>query len=386
MTASYDVIVAGGGPIGAACARELALGGRRVAVLEPGGEMGQAWRAAAGMLAPQIETSGDTPLLELGLAGRELYSELAPQLRETTGIDIGLWREGIAWVAASDAEAADLRSKCAWQRQHAHLSDWLDADEVTARWPWLGPTHGALWAAREGALEPEKLVDALMADARRLGATVIEDTAIGVTQRGDRVTGVAGRAGRYAAADVVLSAGAWTGTIEGVPRPVAVAPVRGQMAALPWPEGARRGIIYGHGSYLVARGDEAIAGSTMEYVGFRSETSSAGLARIFTGVTRPVPHADIFCRQAYLGWAPPGDAGRPAHHRRGAPAARTLVRDGAWTERGPARRDHRRHPPAAAGGRADRRGHRRVCARPVLVVVRPTAASPATERQRSVEQ
>ena len=85
MTASYDVIVAGGGPIGAACARELALGGRRVAVLEPGGEMGQAWRAAAGMLAPQIETSGDTPLLELGLAGRELYSELAPQLRETTG-------------------------------------------------------------------------------------------------------------------------------------------------------------------------------------------------------------------------------------------------------------------------------------------------------------
>ena len=289
MTASYYVIVAGGGPIGAACARELALGGRRVALLEPGGEMGQAWRAAAGMLAPQIETSGDTPLLELGLAGRELYSELAPQLRETTGIDIGLWREGIAWVAASDAEAADLRSKCAWQRQHAHLSDWLDADEVTARWPWLGPTHGALWAAREGALEPEKLVDALMADARRLGATVIEDTAIGVTQRGDRVTGVAGRAGRYAAADVVLSAGAWTGTIEGVPRPVAVAPVRGQMAALPWPEGARRGIIYGHGSYLVARGDEAIAGSTMEYVGFRSETSSAGLARIFTGVTALCP-------------------------------------------------------------------------------------------------
>jgi glycine oxidase len=289
VTASYDVIVVGGGPVGAACARELALAGRRVAVLEPGGAMGQGWRAAAGMLAPQIESHGDTPLLELGLAGRELYSTLAPQLRESTGIDVGLWREGIAWVAATETEAADLRSKCAWQRQHSHLSDWLDAEEVKARWPWVGPTYGALWAAREGALEPEKLVAALLADAQRRGATVIEDAAVGLLQRGDRVAGVIARNGRYAAADVVLCAGAWTASIEGVPRPVAVAPVRGQMAALPWPDGARRGIIYGYGSYLVARGDEAIAGSTMEYVGFRPETTSAGLARIFGGVTALCP-------------------------------------------------------------------------------------------------
>ena len=72
MAASYDVIVVGGGPVGAASARELALAGRRVLVLDPGGDMGQAWRAAAGMLAPQIEAEPEDPLLELGLAGREL--------------------------------------------------------------------------------------------------------------------------------------------------------------------------------------------------------------------------------------------------------------------------------------------------------------------------
>jgi glycine oxidase len=211
-------------------------------------------------------------------------------LQHSTGIDIGLWREGIACVAASETEAAELRSRCAWQRQHGHLSDWLDADEVRARWPWLGPTHGALWAAREGALEPERLVAALLADGEQAGVMVIQDAGVAIDQRGDRVVGVIGRGGeRYSAGDVILAAGAWSSGVQGVPRPVAVAPVRGQMAALPWPEGARRTIVYGRGGYLLARGDEAIAGSTMEYVGFRSDTTAAGLARVFDIATALCP-------------------------------------------------------------------------------------------------
>ncbi len=289
MTASYDVIIVGGGPVGAACARELSLAGRRVLLLERGGEAGEGWRAAAGMLAPQIEAGADDPLLELGLAGRELYSPLSAALRDSTGIDVGLWREGIANVAANEAEAAALRSRCAWQRQHGHLTDWLGADEVRTRWPWLGPTAGALWAAREGALEPEKLVAALLADARRLGAVLQQDVVRSLEQQADRVVGVAGERARYAAPDVVLAGGAWSGLVEGVPRPVAVAPVRGQMAALPWPEGAHHAIVYGHGCYVMARGHEAIVGSTMEYAGFRPEVTAEGLARIFSGVTALCP-------------------------------------------------------------------------------------------------
>jgi glycine oxidase len=312
VAASYDVIVVGGGPVGAAAARELALTRRRVLVLEAEGELGQGWRAAAGMLAPQIEAEPEDPLLELGLASRELYSPLAAALRDATGIDIGLWREGIAHVAANEAEAAELRSRCAWQRQHSYLSDWLDEDEVRARWPWLGPTAGALWASREGALEPEKLVAALLADAERLGALVVRDAAVGIDQRGDRVSGVVGREGRYAAPDVLIAAGAWSGTLEGLPRPLAVAPVRGQMAALPWPATARRAIVYGHGGYLVARGEEAILGSTMEYVGFRPETSSAGLARIFGAATALCPSLSAAAvRRTWAGLRPVTPDGRP---------------------------------------------------------------------------
>ena len=292
MTSTSDVAIVGGGPIGAACARELALAGRRVVVLEQGGDRGQAWRAAAGMLAPQIEASPDDPSLEVGLAGRELYPSLAAALQETTGIDIGLWKEGIASVAANESEAGELRSRVAWQRQRSHLSDWLDEEEVKARWPWLGPTEGALWAPHEGAVEPDKLVRALLADAVRAGTRVVDDTAIAVDHRGDRAVGVIGQKDRYAAGDVVMAAGAWSGLVEGIPRPISVAPVRGQMAALPWPAGARPALVYGRGCYIVARGSEAIVGSTMEYVGFRPEVSSAGLARIFTSVAELCPALD----------------------------------------------------------------------------------------------
>jgi glycine oxidase len=283
-----------------------------VLVLDPEGERGEAWRAAAGMLAPQLEAAPDDPLLELGLAAREHCDRLARALLESTGIDVGLWREGIAHVAADEAEAGELRAKVAWQRQQGHLADWLDADEVKNRWPWLGPSSGALWAPHEGALEPERLVAALRQDGRRLGAVLEQDAATGVESRGDRVTAVVGRRGRYAAGEVIVAAGAWSGALTGVPRPIAVAPVRGQMAALPWPAGARRAIVYGRGGYLVARGDEAIAGSTMEFAGFDPEVTAAGLARIFASATALCPRltgAEV--RRTWAGLRPMTPDGLP---------------------------------------------------------------------------
>jgi glycine oxidase len=280
VAAVGDVLVVGGGAVGAACARELAQAGRRVVMLEQGGDVGQAWRAAAGMLAPQIEAGPDDPLLPLGLAGRDLYPMLAEALVEATGVDVGLWREGIAWAAADEIEAERLQAHCAWQRRHGLSSEWLDADEVRSRVPWLGPVCGAVWAPKDGALDPVRLVSALRRDAQRLGAELLYDSVTAVERRGDCVTGVIGREGRYSAADVILAGGAWSAHVDGVPRPLAVAPVRGQMAAFPWPDRARRAIVFGHGCYLLARGDEAIAGSTMEYVGFRSEPTPDGIGRI----------------------------------------------------------------------------------------------------------
>lgn len=288
VTQAYDVIVVGGGPVGACCARELAEAGRKVLILERGDDQGEGWRAAAGMLAAQASAGPDDPLLELGIAGRERFAELAPYLLEQTGIDIGFWQEGIARVAADESDAAMLRSQVASQRQLGHVCDWFDAGEVKGRWPWIGPTFGALWAARDAALHPERLVTALLKDAQRLGATVVRDKVLGIDRRGDRVTGVSGQES-YTGADVILAAGAWSRHLTGLPRPLSVEPIRGQMAALAWPTGVPRSIVLGRGAYLAARDGEAVVGSTMEHVGFSAEVTAAGLAEIFTGVSALCP-------------------------------------------------------------------------------------------------
>lgn len=288
MTQVYDVIVVGGGPVGSACARELAETGRRVLLLERGDDRGAGWQAAAGMLAAQAGAVAEDPLFEIGIAGRERWAELAPLLMETTGVDIGFWQGGIARVAADEGDAGALRAQVAWQRQQGHLVDWFDAGEVRNRWPWVGTSHGALWASQDAALQPARLVEALTRDAVRLGTTVIRDEVLSIERRGARITGVRGRES-YSAADVVLAAGPWSRQIAGLPRPMSIEPIRGQMAALAWPAGIPRSILLGRGAYLVARDGEAIVGSTMEHAGFTPEITAAGLAEIFTGVSALCP-------------------------------------------------------------------------------------------------
>lgn len=310
MSAAHDVVVIGGGAVGAACARELALAGRNPLVLDPGAP-GAAWQAAAGMLAPQIEADANDPLFDLGLAARELYAPLAAELKDNVGIDIGLWQEGIARIATDEQQAVELKSNVAWQRQQGYLCDWLDAAETRERWPWLGAADGALWGRREGAVDPALLVRALLADASRLGATVVRDRAIRIETMENRVTAVIGRE-RYPANDVIVAAGAWSGRLEGLPRPLSVEPVRGQMVALPWPAGVPRAILYNRDCYVLARGNEAVAGSTMEVAGFDASVTEAGIARILECVaTLCPPLAGIAPLRTWAGLRPITPDGLP---------------------------------------------------------------------------
>ena len=288
MTA-VDVAIVGGGAVGAACARAAALRGLEVAIFEPGPDPAAASPASAGMLAAQIEPPDDV-LIALSVRARDLYEPLGPALHETTGIDIGFWRPGIASVAF-DAEAADrLKQDVASQRQAGLRCDWLDGDEVRERWPGAAPDClGALFAPEDGAVDPQALARACLADARRLGAALQPEQVERIEVANGRATGVISPRGVTAAEHVVIAAGVWSPQIAGLPRPLAVEPLRGQMAATAWPDGTPPAILYHEHGYVLARGAGAVLGSTMERAGYSAPVTNEGLAQIFRGAVRLLP-------------------------------------------------------------------------------------------------
>ena len=88
-SSSFDVAVAGGGPIGLACAWRAAGRGLRTVVLDAGDP--GAWQVAAGMLAPVAEAAPATPpLTELGLRSARSFGAFCAELSDATGEDPGL--------------------------------------------------------------------------------------------------------------------------------------------------------------------------------------------------------------------------------------------------------------------------------------------------------
>lgn len=286
-----DLLVIGGGVIGAACARTLAREGVAVEVLDDSREPGSATAASAGMLAPFADARPADPAFALAIRGRDMYGELAPALLEETGIDIALWTGGILHVAFTQAEAERYKADVAWQRQSGLTSDWLDPEELRQLAPHISPQAlGAFRAPEDGSIDPGALHRALRQSATAAGATFTSGRKVrSLLMDGSKVVGVRTDQGDRPAEGVLIAAGAWSGRIEGLPRPLAVEPIRGQMTALDWPAGHPVCIAFGAGCYLLRRGEEALVGATMEYVGFDPAVTPAAISRLAENAGRLYP-------------------------------------------------------------------------------------------------
>ncbi len=309
---AVDVVVVGGGVIGAACARAAARRGLAVVVCDPGPLAGAASPASAGILAAQIDQD-DAAMLALGVRARDLYDGLAAELADTTGIDIGLWRDGALTVAFDDDRAAALEATVARQRQAGLVCDWLDGAEVRERWPGAaGGCHGALFAPEDGALDPAALTRALTADAAAAGVVHRAVRVTALLRDEARVVGVRAEQERIAARHVVIAAGAWSAQIGELPRPLPVEPVRGQLLAARWPAGTPPIIVFHDHAYVLARGAEAIVGATVEHVGFDASVTAAGVAQLRAAAARLFPGIALDdAPRTWAGLRPVTPDGRP---------------------------------------------------------------------------
>ncbi|HJR52578.1 MAG TPA: glycine oxidase ThiO [Gemmatimonadota bacterium] len=310
MPRAPDAIVVGGGLIGCLVARALADDGRRVTLFERGAELGgKASTAAAGMLSPQMEWAEDLlvegeadvagrtdAMLELGIAARERWPAFAAALEAETGRRIHYRDEGTLVVALTDVEAAELADRAAAQRRRGLRAEWLDPDRVRELEPGIAATaRGALHIPDDRQVDPLALMAAAAeALARRPDVRVEIGSAVrAIESAAGRVTGVTMEAGAEAAAHsdlVVLAAGAWSGGIAGLPRPLPVRPVKGQMAALKPAAMPIRHVVGGRGAYCVPRDDgRVVVGATVEDAGFDERVDPAAVAALIRAAAAAVP-------------------------------------------------------------------------------------------------
>jgi glycine oxidase len=288
-----DVVIVGGGIIGCSIAFFLAKSGVRALILERGQVGGEASSGAAGMLTAQAHTDEPGPFFDLKLASRALYEGLAIELRERTEIDIEYRRLGHLVPALTEAEAAAVKDRVAWQAARRLPAEWLDAKAARALEPGLTTdTLGAGWFPEDHHVNNSAVTQALAGAALRLGGEVRADCAVlDLVQDGRRVAGVRTSEGTVPAGTVILCAGAWMQQFEraaGIPLPIV--PAKGQIVVGRLDLPALRHVVYGTEAYAIPRPTgEHIIGSTLEYVGYDKRVTFEGMTGLLHGITRLVP-------------------------------------------------------------------------------------------------
>jgi glycine oxidase len=313
---AVDVVVVGGGVVGCAVARRAARGGLAVVVVERGTPGAEASSAAAGMLSPLAEAARPGPFLDLLLRARASFPAFAAALRDETGVDVGYGDAGTLYLSLREDDDAELEERLAWQSAAGLGVERLTAGEARSLEPALTPAlRFALRFPGDHQVDNRTLASALWSAAAGAGARFrlgAEAAAAGL--EGGRVAGVELAGGeRIGAGAVVVAGGCWSGRLGGLPRPLPVAPVHGQLVALESVPPLFRHVVDSPRCYLVPRAEgRVIAGATVEEVGFRKAVTPAGVRRLLEGAVEIAPALDDApIAGAWSGLRPGTPDGRP---------------------------------------------------------------------------
>ena len=279
MAATADVVVAGGGVIGAAIAWRARAAGLDVTVVDP--ECHEAASlVAAGMLAPVSESLfGEDALLAVNLLAVARFPAFAAELEEATGQDVGLRRDGTLAVAYDPGDHAALMRLTAFRRSLGLDATELDSRECRRLEPFIAPdVRGGFLFAGDWSVDNRRYAAALRQAMRAAGVRTVRDRVVSVCTRDGRACGVRlgddSAIGAIDCAAVVIAAGCWSAGIAGLPEAMrgAVRPVKGQLLRLRLPAGMPpvlshtvRATVRGADVYVVPRADgEMIVGATSE--------------------------------------------------------------------------------------------------------------------------
>ena len=317
---SCDVVVVGGGIIGAACAYYASRAGLSVTVVERGAVAGGTSGAGEGNLLVSDKEPG--PELALAVRSHELWRRLGAELG---GARFELEHKGGVMVASSQAALSGLTSLALRQRGYGVTARPLDPAGLASLEPHLAPdVAGGAFYDQDMQVQPMLATAVLLAEARRLGAAVHCGTAFTGVRRGSdgRVTAALTTTGDLPTAAVVNAAGTWAGEVASrAGAQVPIAPRRGFiLVTQPLPPLIRHKVYDAEYLANVASSDAGLQasavvegtasgtvliGSTRERVGFDTTFSLPALRLLARNAIRLFPVlATVSALRAYRGFRP----------------------------------------------------------------------------------
>jgi glycine/D-amino acid oxidase-like deaminating enzyme len=181
--ATYDVVIAGAGIVGAACAAEAARAGMRVAIIEAAHIGGGATAAGMGHLVVMDDSEAQFALTHYS---QRLWKELAEELPADSEFEAC----GTIWVAADDEELAEVRRKQAFYEARGVPVEVLDPQALAEAEPNLRPgLAGGLRVPSDGVIYPPCAARFLIERAKARGAELYLGRAVvELTRQGARLS------------------------------------------------------------------------------------------------------------------------------------------------------------------------------------------------------
>jgi sarcosine oxidase subunit beta len=232
MKQTADVVIIGGGIVGASVAFHLAERGcTDVLIVEREAEqgLGSTGRATGGVRA-QFTTAINIRMSRYSI-------DFFTRFEEATGHACGYEPAGYLFVATSEAHL-DYLTKARERQRAAGLSnvELVGAEEIARRVPGLrmDDVVGGSFCQTDGFIAPLKVLHGFMARALARGVRVWTETEVtGIDVRGGRIAAVETSRGRVETRAVVNASGAWaaeTARLAGVEIPVV--PLRRQLVSV----------------------------------------------------------------------------------------------------------------------------------------------------------
>ena len=206
-----DVVVVGAGYIGLASAIALADGGAKVVLVERGLPGAANSVSAPGGIRQQFGTELNIRLALLSAATWDHFAELC-------GVDPLFNRIGYLFLARSERETRKLAAHVRLQHELGVDSEFLDGDEIAARWPVLRGRGflGAGFRAADGWANQHRVVDGFVRRALDAGVELQVGTeALALEMSGGRLVGVETTTGRIAVDAALIATGAWVASLLG---------------------------------------------------------------------------------------------------------------------------------------------------------------------------